>query len=135
MEIIESFKAYDLTGEPEINFSPNEAFSNHYSFEGDLRQIGYFNLFLSELMRIQGNDLELSSEKSIQQKHIDNAIRYIETSHLLGISVDSIAKYVGISKSYLFRLFREELGLSVQEYIIRVRMKSACNLLRQPDAQ
>ena len=49
------------------------------------------------------------------------------------INVDEVAKFVGLNRSYLYELFESNLGMSVQEFIIRTRMKMACSLLSDPD--
>lgn len=129
------FTAYSLTEDPEHGVIQNKDYSNHFSFEANLRQKGYFSLFMAELMRIKGTNSDQSAEKTMQQEYINSAINYIEANYARGISVDGIAKHIGINRSYLFKLFREELGMSVQEYIVHTRMKMACKLLRHPNAQ
>lgn len=118
-----------------VTFEPNPDYSNHLSSEAALRQTAYFSLFLAELMNIYGSNLKESKEKSVQQKYIDAAVRYIETNYPLDITVDGIAAHVGLTRSYLFKLFRDYFGMSVSDYIIHVRMRAACDFLQQSDVQ
>lgn len=46
------------------------------------------------------------------------------------LSIDSIAKYLGISQSSLYRLFSNGIGTSPMKYIIEQRMKRSCELIR-----
>ena len=57
------------------------------------------------------------------------AIKYIQFNYSHDISVDDIAKAVGVSRSHLFRSFESVLGQSPKEYLTDFRMKQACYLL------
>ena len=118
-----------------VTFEPNPDYSNHLSNEAALRQTAYFSLFLAELMNIYGSNFKESKKESVQQKYIDAAIRYMETNYLQNITVESISKHVGLTRSYLFKLFRDSFGMSVHDYLIQIRIKAACDFLRQPDVQ
>ena len=48
------------------------------------------------------------------------------------ISIEEIAKEFSVSRSYLFRMFKEKLNLSVSEYILDIRLTNACLLLKNP---
>lgn len=135
LEIRESLTIKNLGDEHIVDFIPNEGYSDALSLEAGLRQTAQFSLFLAELMRIRADNENMHTNKSVQQEYIDTALRYIAANYHLNISVDSIANYIGIDRSYLFRLFREEFGMSVRDYIIRVRMRAACEFLRQPNIQ
>lgn len=118
-----------------VTFSQNPNYSNHLSSEASLRQTAYFSLFLSEVVSIYGRNNKGTSKKSVQQKYIDTAVRYIETNYPFDITVDDITKHVGLTRSYLFKLFRDNFGMSVYDYLIQTRMRAACDFLRQPDVQ
>ena len=118
-----------------VAFLPNPDYSDYFSSESSLRQTGFFSLFLAELMNICGKNKKEEKKQSVQQKYIDSAVRYIETNYPLDITVDGIASHVGLTRSYLFKLFRDQFGMSVNDYIIQTRMRAACDFLRQPDVQ
>lgn len=134
LEIIEMFTLKDPSAPQLVQFVTNKDFTNSFSDEAVLKQVGYLNLFLSELMSIRGKFIHSSTKKSQQEKYIDIAVRYIETNYPYDITVDTIAKHIGITRGYLFRLFREALGISPKEYIVRVRMRVACEYLSRPGA-
>jgi LacI family transcriptional regulator len=48
-----------------------------------------------------------------------------------GIKTDQVADYVGISRSSLESYFRQELGHSVHEEILRARLNAATTMLTQ----
>ncbi len=110
----------------------NETFSDYGGIEGAMRTSACLGLFLAELLQMYSLSVKQVQRKTIQQAYIDSAVRFIEANYHLDIGVNSIADYIGIDRSYLFTLFRKELGVSVQEYLIQYRMKVACDFLRQP---
>lgn len=61
---------------------------------------------------------------------IRQCMSYIDSRYDQKLTADLIASRVGYSSSHLSRRFREELGLSLTEYILKVRMEHAIRLLR-----
>lgn len=104
----------------------------HNAMERKIRRTGLFHLFISDLLSL----LPASDESAIpklpketREKYVNAAIKYIEENYNFDISVDAVTKAVGLNRSYLYSLFQEYLGYSVQEFIIRTRINAACKLL------
>jgi len=55
--------------------------------------------------------------------------RYIRYNYMMNINVDGIGRLFGFERSYLYRLFKARYGIGVKEYIIKVRMEKAKDLL------
>jgi len=55
--------------------------------------------------------------------------RYIDGHLYEDLSLDSLASRFGYAKMYLIRLFRDEIGTTPMQYVLRRRMESACSLL------
>ena len=49
------------------------------------------------------------------------------------MKVGDIAPAIGVNRSYLTRRFKENEGMSIQQYIIRERCSHAANLLKFSD--
>ena len=49
------------------------------------------------------------------------------------ITIEDLAAYTDLSPSYLSRLFKKELGISVSEYIREKKIDKAQNLLKYSD--
>jgi YesN/AraC family two-component response regulator len=49
------------------------------------------------------------------------------------LSLDEIARTVGVSNDHLIRVFREAFGLTAGAYYVRLRIAVACRLLRDTD--
>ena len=62
---------------------------------------------------------------------IDWAERYVETNYMFeDISLNSVAEYVNMNPSYFSSVFRKEKGITFVEYLTRVRLERAKELLR-----
>ena len=58
---------------------------------------------------------------------------YIEEHLSEKIELASIAEHVGVSRTYASAVFKEELGITISEFILRERMLEAKRLLRDTD--
>lgn len=74
---------------------------------------------------------EIHMEKSIGL--VDLALDYINKNYSYGISVNQIAGRLCVSRSHLFRIFKENIGLSVQDYLLSFRLERAENLISKTD--
>jgi AraC-like DNA-binding protein len=92
--------------------------------------IGHFELAMACLIRHngQGNRRLLS-----QEQYLGEAQRVISTNYPYELTISEIARTVGIDRTYLYRLFRQQLGCSPQRWLIRYRMQRAMQLIEQTD--
>ncbi len=87
---------------------------------------------LSSMYRFLSILTENSSSKTLQGEYVKCAAEYMKYNFHSGIGVSDAAAFVGIDRSYLSRLFSEELGVSPSEYLLRLRMEEAERLLCSP---
>ena len=68
-------------------------------------------------------------------KHIEECKKDIIARRLQKIDLQQIADDVGISKSYMQKLFKHCEGISITEYIMNIKLEAACNMLKYSDKQ
>jgi AraC-like DNA-binding protein len=68
---------------------------------------------------------ELFSGRSKHPHYVRRTVDSINSLYMSPITVESLARDVGLDRRYLTRIFKESVGESIQEYIIRVRMENA----------
>ncbi|MNU22695.1 HTH-type transcriptional activator Btr [compost metagenome] len=86
---------------------------------------------LIRLMQTQARKLvEHNQQRPKAPGRLAFVIEYIKSNLHLKLSIENIAKLAYISKSNFFKLFRQELGMSPNEYILQERISKAKNLLR-----
>lgn len=66
-------------------------------------------------------------------KHINSCKEYIYSHIKERITIEDLADVLGVSASYLSRLFKKEVGISVSAYIRKQKIDMAKNLLRFSD--
>ena len=69
-------------------------------------------------------------EKQRTINHVEKCKIYIDTNYRKKLSLQEIASEVGLNPSYLSHLFSKTEGMSIKEYIYKVRTERAMNLLR-----
>lgn len=101
------------------------------STRGTLIQIFLRQSLFYEFLSILASDLqEKASLDSSFNPYVTRAIGWIREHYgEHDLRVSDIADYVGISRNYLFTLFKESMGHSPREYIISFRLSRARELL------
>lgn len=83
----------------------------------------------AELMRLY--DALFSRTAASGNRHVRQVENYIRLSYMHPIRVETIARQMNLDRRYLSRLFKEKTGLSIQDYLLQVRLKEADSYLRQ----
>lgn len=101
----------------------------HNSDQSPFHLIGHLYLFLDCLIQSCRRSTPVQSSK-MSDYYIKEAITYIEHNYQNDISIEDIAKIVGVNRSYFGKIFRNTIGKSPQEFLINYRMIKATELLK-----
>ncbi|CAN7317884.1 helix-turn-helix domain-containing protein [Paenibacillus sp. LjRoot56] len=71
--------------------------------------------------RLKLNDMTLQLATEFMEKNYNN-----------NITIETVAGHVQRSTSFLSRIFKETTGTTINDHLIHLRIKRACELLRQP---
>lgn len=94
----------------------------------ELRLMGLLYLFLSALA---DNCIHKpASPLSVKEDYLQKLVRYVSVNLWDRITVTDMANYVGLDRSYLYRICKERLKLSPQEFVLKMKLEHACDLLR-----
>lgn len=105
-------------------------------FGREIKAVGLLYILISELINTrinQGHNVNNSYHSSNKEHILEQAIRFIDNSFSNSISIEEVAYNAGVSRSYLFIIFKEELNISPQQYLTKVRIQHAISLMQQPD--
>ena len=91
--------------------------------------IGHLFLFIDYLSR-SSVTMHLSSSGKVRDFYIKEALNYIEQNFQNDISVEGIASFCGLNRTYFGRIFKETVGKSPQEFLFSYRMTKAAELLK-----
>ena len=79
-------------------------------------------------MLMENSSAEIK-QRNLQSDRVEQAVRYIEEHYSYPISIEDIAGYTGVCRSYLYRMFRKVLKKSPRDYVEEYRIRQACQLL------
>lgn len=119
--------------EEEILTCVQEMIAHHQmSYSNELFIQGQLYLFFSYLAQTQQNYYKKGTVKS-NNIYITKAIQFIQNNYQNKISVQDLADYLSLNRSYLSALFKKHLHLSPQTFLLHYRMDKARNLLIETD--
>jgi len=96
--------------------------------DGQLRRYACMMTLFSELIEVVSR--ENRDEPPLQIiSYAEYAERFINNHYREKIRIQDLAQHIGISRSYLVKLMKQETGMSPQEYLIATRMKRASEFL------
>jgi len=96
--------------------------------------MGHFYQFLSMLIESSAKHKKTSGN-SLQSFYVNEAISYMERHYQERITIDDIALYCNLNRSYLGKIFKYELKTGPQDFLIRYRMSMACELMKTTDTK
>lgn len=91
--------------------------------------VGYFMLIVAELSRFYSRVDRPAAQPLLR---LGRVISYLERHYAEPIRVSDLAEVGGLSPRTLSRIFRDAYGCSPIEYLIRLRIRHALDLLRDP---
>lgn len=94
--------------------------------------LGLLYLFLSYCMEQAPDDFSSDAKKDRKTFYISKAVEFIKVNYSKKISILNIADHVGLDSKYLCALFKSGLETSPHQYLLKVRLDRACELLRNP---
>ena len=94
-----------------------------------LRLKGKFSGTQQQEGRIETPDLK-GNDKMLIDKIVSEIDNHLDDPNL---NVEKLCQEVGLSRAHLNRKMKELFGLTPSEFIRNVRLRKACELLRQPD--
>ncbi|CDO17469.1 AraC-like ligand binding domain protein [Streptococcus gallolyticus] len=71
----------------------------------------------------------MSDSSILIQNYIKQAKKIIHTQYGNPLKISEIAKKLNLNRSYLYKIFKEETGYSLKDYLIQIRMEKSADLL------
>lgn len=104
-------------------------------FNKEIEGIERVEKFFYEIQRIVETFLEgiftLANKKHLAI--VKQARDFIMENYALPLTVTNVAQHLFISPSHLSRLFREELDCTINDYLTRVRVEQAVEIMKKPE--
>ena len=94
-----------------------------------LHLIGHLYLFLDYMTR-SAETMRLKQGGRLRDFYIKEELSFIEQNFQNDISVEDIAAFCGLNRSYFGKIFHDTIGKSPQEFLMSHRMQKATELLK-----
>ncbi len=91
--------------------------------------IGHLYLFLDCFVRSTASPFT-NQTTSMRNFYIKEALSFIEQNFQNDISIEDIAAFCGLNRSYFGKIFHDTVGKSPQDFLISYRMSKASELLK-----
>ena len=98
------------------------------TLDGQLRRYAGMLQILSDMIENASSEAAGDNTPNVIS-YAEYAVHYIHNHFGEKLRIQDLAKHIGISRSYLVKLMKQETGLSPQEYLIETRMKRAADML------
>ncbi|AOT72706.1 response regulator [Geosporobacter ferrireducens] len=86
--------------------------------------IQWFNGLMEKLYDVVFREKEMNLNKELEI-----ILNYIEKNYHKGITLEDVAKHVGLSPFYLSKLFKKQVGINFIEYVTKKKIEKAKDLL------
>ena len=96
-----------------------------------IRCANFYGELMSGVYSLLFDNWNIKDRKLSTQELYDYAAKYIDENYALPLSVQSVCDEVGISQTYLSRLFRKYSDTTFNAYLTHRRMEAAMQLLRE----
>lgn len=73
--------------------------------------------------------IKLPTAENLDNNMVQHIIKYVQKHYHEKISLEEIAKKYGYSLSYISRIFKNEVGMTFQEYVQSIRIQESYRLL------
>lgn len=82
----------------------------------EIMQLGLLHLLLARLINDRPRKENERSNDNRKELYTKKVIEFIEMNYSREISISSIAQYIGLDRSYLASVFKENMNISMQDF-------------------
>lgn len=101
-----------------------------YHAGGALKATGCLYMILADLASSSGR--KLTDRQQQKALYAQKAVEFIRTNYMNDISVGDISRHVALNRTYFSSLFKEVIGISPIDYLIKYRIDQSIILMVNP---
>lgn len=102
------------------------------STSSPIHLVGHLYLFLDELIRFSNNQQNME-KKPQEDFYINEAVSYIQQNYGRKLTINEVADFCKLNRNYFSRKFKQVMGCTPQEFLIRQRLMNAAELMQHSD--
>lgn len=111
----------------EANLQLKPLFDEWFAYQGGpLKNFGFINLLFDKILSLFG---DLENDTTPLENLAVQFINYLQTNYRQNLTLDSVAKHFGYSKSYFCALFKDLVGSTFLDVLNNIRLEKAVELI------
>ena len=79
---------------------------------------------------VQTCALPISGRNDHNEQYYQQALEYISNNYSYNLKIQDIADYIGVDRTYLYKIFMREAQISPKQYLLQYRIRAAAKLLQ-----
>jgi AraC-like DNA-binding protein len=124
-----------------FEYSEDDSLKNYISemlklkernYSNELKLEGLLYFFMSKLTEARKDTFNQKIYKSTEL-YLEKSVEFIENNYSNNIKINDIASYIGINRSYLTHIFKKNINMSPQEFLVNYKIDKASELLKNTD--
>lgn len=117
--------SHDFTQLPSVFTLPQDIVDRLYDLRKPEDNIGF--RVASDLFLLHS---KLIKPQTTPRDYVQQIIDYVRTSYMHKLSIEKLAKELGVDRCHLSRLFKAKMNISIQDYILRIRLAESKRYLK-----
>lgn len=114
------------------NVDVSELFDKTYTYNDYMNSFAHSQSLLTAI-KYMLNKAEQLHEKNLPKSDVERAKSYIQDNLAEQITVKEVAEHIGFSSEYFTKLFKQETGYNIKEYILQTKIDAAKDILEHSD--
>jgi len=91
--------------------------------------MGHFYLFVNALAETNINSKKID-RSSLQDFYVQQIISFVEENYQKNIQVEDIATFCKLDRGHISKIFKNNMGITLREYLVHCRINKACELMK-----
>jgi AraC-like DNA-binding protein len=117
----------------EHHINPNDAYGMNFDIYSEVAGMETLDEMRDMLTEKYTKLIDFSSKDKDRKKYVNRIVEYIRSHYKEDIGVTEITDQVGLSYSHARKLFKDEIGVNIVDYINSLRIRDAKELLISTD--
>lgn len=84
----------------------------------------------TELLLLLANFWKKSDKPILGNRHVQNCIQYLQKHYAQNITIKQLAETLDLHPNYLQKIFKEQTGYTIMDYLLHIRLDVARELLQ-----
>lgn len=92
----------------------------------------YLRLVLAGYLKLHAAEENLGKPVPAGSQQVEKAVRWLTLQYTRPVTIKEMAGALGYHRTYLSKLFKQEMGISPRQFLLKIRMERARTLLSEP---